>query len=801
MAKTTLAAMENVVSNTTRCSHCGEACPSRNIQLEEHFFCCAGCKMVFEIINNSGLCSYYNLNETPGAAQRINVRENKFAYLDDKKIHDQLVSFHNNQKTHISFFLPQIHCSSCLYLLENIHRLEQGIASCRINFPAKKADIVFDPGVTSLRKVAEVLTSIGYEPYISLSDVKQKKPGVSKSLIVQLGVAGFCFSNIMLMSFPEYLGVDESEESIRTLFRWGNFALALPVFFFSAYPFFTSSWKSLQHRFLNIDAPVALAILITFVRSVWEVFSGTGGGYFDSMSGIVFFMLAGRVLQDKTFKQLSFDRDFTSYFPVAVSVLKEDKEIPTVLPDIKINDTLLIHNEELIPADGIVVKGKAMIDYSFVTGESLPEAREMGELLYAGGKQMGGPIEVMVIKEVNNSYLTGLWNNGTETREEKHKSFVHKVSKYFTVVVFTIALITGVYWWQHDIARLWPAVTAIFIIACPCALLLSNSFTNGHILRIFSRNKLYLRDAQVIEDFTTIQHIVFDKTGTLTNANEQQIHYEGAVLSQKQEQQIAALASCSSHPLSRALAQAIDSDNKPTVQGFKETPGIGIEGFIEDTWIKIGAPDEGHKTDQQTCVYVSVENKLMGRYIFSNQYRQFVAEMMAALKKKFTISVISGDSPSEKANLEKLMGKQATILFQQRPTDKLAYIEQLQQKGEKVMMVGDGLNDAGALKQSNTGIAVCENTNTFTPASDGIIDASALKWLPRLIQLSFINKNIILASFIYSIFYNIIGLYFAVQGTLSPLIAAILMPSSSLGIILLTYTASNWSAKRLGLKV
>ncbi len=757
--------------------------------------------MVYEIINSTGLCNYYNLNDSPGAAQRVVVRKNKFAYLDDKKIHDQLISFHNSQQTHISFFLPQIHCSSCLYLLENIHRFDKGITSCRINFPAKKADIIFNTGETSLRNVAETLTSIGYEPYISLNDVNKHKPAIDKNLVVQLGVAGFCFSNIMLMSFPEYLGIDKSEEAIRTLFRWGNFILALPVFFFSAYPFFESSWKSIRHRFLNIDAPVALAIIITFIRSVWEVFSGTGGGYFDSMSGIVFFMLAGRVLQDRTFKQLSFDRDFTSYFPVAVSVLKNGKEIPTILPDIKINDTLLIHSEELIPADGIVVKGKALIDYSFVTGESLPENREIGELLYAGGKQVGGAIEVMVIKEVNNSYLTGLWNKDSETSEDKNKSFVHRVSKYFTIAVLGIALITGLYWWQQDATKIWPAVTAIFIIACPCALLLSNSFTNGHILRIFSRNKLYLRDAQIIENITGINHIVFDKTGTLTNPNEQAIRYEGQPLAPGQQQQIAALAACSSHPLSRALAQWLNIDEKPTVQGFKEIPGKGIEGFVADSWVRIGAADTDSATDGQTSVFISFENRNTGRYIFSNQYRPFIPEMIASLKRRFPISVISGDKASEKANLEKLVGKKATILFQQKPTDKLRYIEELQRQGCKVMMVGDGLNDAGALKQSDTGIAVCESTNTFTPASDGIIDAGALKLLPRLIQLSFINRNIVIASFVYSILYNIIGLYFAVQGTLSPLIAAILMPSSSLGIILLTYAASSWSAKRLKLTV
>lgn len=792
--------MDHSVLHTTRCSHCGENCPPKAIGIEEKFFCCEGCKMVYQIINESGLCSYYDLNETPGAAQRIPVRSEKFAYLDNDKVRDQIISFRNDRQVRVSFFLPQIHCSSCLYLLENIHRFDPGIISCRINFPAKKADIVFDPSLTSLRKVAETLTSIGYEPYISLKDVNRPQPLVNKSLVIQLGVAGFCFSNIMLMSFPEYLGVDQTEEGIRSVFRWANFFLSLPVFFYSAYPFFESSWKSLQHRFLNIDAPVALAILITFVRSVWEVFSGEGGGYFDSMSGIVFFMLAGRVLQDRTHKQLAFDRDFTSYFPVAVSVLKEGKEIPTMLPEIKVNDTLLIHNEELVPADGIIVKGKALIDYSFVTGESLPESRDIGELLYAGGKQVGAPIEVMAIKEVNNSYLTSLWNNGKTAKEEKNKSFVHRVSKYFTLVVLSIALVTGLYWWQHDPSRVWAAVTAIFIIACPCALLLSNSFTNGHILRILSGNRLFLRDAQVIEDITKVDHIVFDKTGTLTSATEQEVSYEGTPLNKAQKEQVAALASCSSHPLSKAITQWLNVEDKPAVQGFKETAGVGIEGFVDDNWIRIGMMDNAGNNDEYTTAGVWFENRAAGQFIFSNRYRRFVPQLLRELKKTCKISVISGDNSAERGNLENMLGREATILFRQKPADKLQYIETLQQKGSRVMMIGDGLNDAGALQKSNTGVAVSEHSNTFTPSSDGIIDAGELRWLPQMIRLCHINRHIIVGSFVYSIIYNVVGLYFAVQGTLSPLIAAILMPSSSIGIILLTYGASKLAARRLQLQ-
>jgi Cu+-exporting ATPase len=515
-------------------------------------------------------------------------------------------------------------------------------------------------------------------------------------------------------------------------------------------------------------------------------------------------MLAGRILQDKTYSQLSFERDYTSYFPVAVSVLKDNKETATVLPEIKAGDTLLIHHEELIPADGLLIKGKAFIDYSFVTGESLPVLKETGEIVYAGGKQTEGNIEILVVKEVAQSYLTKLWNRDEFKKQEEPKSvsFVHLLSRYFTYIIFIIAAITAVYWKINDVHRIWPAVTAVFIIACPCALLLSNTFTNGNILSILGRNHFYLRSAQTIEDIANADHIVFDKTGTLTSNRQQDIEYEGEPLTNEQKQKIAALACYSNHPLSKGLVKHIGTTGDMLVAGFNETTGQGIEGLVNDDWLKIGSKEfvtrEKNK-DEGTATWIAVDGKLYGRFIFGNHYRESIPELMMKLKKNYHLSVISGDNNSEKANLKNITGEKTTLLFHQKPEDKLEYIKSLQQKGEKVMMIGDGLNDAGALKQSNIGIAVAEQTNNFTPASDAIIEAKKLSRLITFIQLCRANKKIVMISFILSIAYNITGLYFAVQGNLAPLIAAILMPASSLSIVLITFGSSNLLAKSMKL--
>jgi Cu+-exporting ATPase len=790
-----------------QCYHCGEDCNS-TIKFDDKYFCCDGCKMVYGLLNKTNLCAYYRFNQNPGINRSKEVRKNKFAFLDDAGIARQLISFSNGAQTHVTLYLPQIHCSSCLYLLENLHKLDGNIISSKINFAQKEIAVIFS-AKTSLRRVAELLTSLGYEPYLSLNNIKQTKPRVSRHSIYRLGIAGFCFGNIMLLSFPEYLGLNAAELSLRTAFRLLNVLLSLPVIIYSAQPFYKSAYSGIKHAFLNIDVPIVLAIFVTFGRSLFEIISGTGPGYFDSMTGIVFFMLAGRVLQDKTYGQLSFARDYTAYFPIAVSVLRSNNaETQVALPDIKEGDTLLIHNDELVPADGILTKGRAWIDYSFVTGEASPVLKEMGEIIYAGGKQTGANIEVLALKQVSQSYLTGLWDSQTTATAAgagKNTSFVHILSRYFTYIVFAITIIAAVYWFNTNTHRLWNAVTTIMIIACPCALLLSNSFTNGNILGILGRNKLFLKNAQTIENIARANYIVFDKTGTLTSASQQHIEYNGDELTAFQQKAIAALANQSNHPLSRALAKKLGRDVNITVDGFVETPGQGITGVIQGRTYSIGAQQaiKGQNVVSPSGgahVFVSEDDKLLGCFTISNQYRRHIDRLITRLQKKYRLMVLTGDNDSEKQNLQNLVGAGTQVHFYQTPGDKLRIVKSLQQQGNKVMMIGDGLNDGPCLKQSNVGIAVADDNNAFTPACDAIVYAGQLTNLHRFIRLCKANKRIVMASFILSIVYNVIGLYYAVQGSLSPLIAAVLMPASSLSILLVTYGSSKLTAKLLGLK-
>lgn len=705
-----------------------------------------------------------------------------------------------------------MHCSSCIFLLENLHRINPGIIKSQSNFQRKEVFIIFNPQQISLRKVVELLAFIGYEPNISLKDTVVKKTSAfNRQRIYKIGVAGFCFANIMMLSFPEYFSSGNIEQTgLKAVFTWLNFSLSLPVLFYSASGFFVSAFKGLRQRFLNIDAPIALAIVVTYARSYYEIISGHGAGYLDSGTGIVFFMLVGRWFQDKTYDSFSFDRDYRSYFPLGVTVVNNGVEKNIPVTQLQKGNHIVIRNEEMIPADAVLLRGNANVDYSFVSGENTPVQKHSGDLIYAGGKQIGSAIELEVAGDVSQSYITQLWNNDVfHNRKNGEKSFIHPWSRYFTLALFTVAAITLIFWWINDPAKILPAVSSVLIVACPCSLLLSATFTYGNMLRIFGKNKMYLKNANVMESLAKINTVVFDKTGTITQNHSSAVSYDGTPLTERELIAIKNITRQSSHPLSKIISSwlQVKNDRTEPVLKFREYTGKGMEGRVNNIAVKMGSArfinqfNHGFASyDTGTHVHVMMNNVHMGRFNVSNQYREGIQPVITGLKQKgFSLSLLSGDNDAEKENLKKLFGNDVLLQFNQSPQQKLDYIKKLQETGKGVLMLGDGLNDAGALMQSNVGIAVSDNTAQFSPACDAILDGSKVNLLDKFIAYARSGKTIVTASFILSILYNIVGLSFAVQGKLSPMVAAILMPASSISIVLLVTVLSSISARAKGL--
>lgn len=799
--------------DTQNCFHCGlDIIKEDEIIFDAKKFCCNGCKTVYEIFSLNDLTCYYDFEKSPGATpQEIN---GKYDFLDNESIVSKLLEFEENSTAIISLSIPHIHCSSCIWILENLQRLQKGINTSQVNFPEKRVRITFNPEVVSIKAIVYLLSSIGYEPYISLENYETGTNNVDRSLTYKLGVAFFCFGNIMLLSFPEYFEVKEFWlDQYRDFFRGAIFILSLPSFFYSASGYYVSAYKSIKSKMLNIDIPIALGIIVMFIRSTFDIFMNYGSGFFDSLTGLIFFMLLGKMFQIKTYSFLSFERDFKSYFPIAITKINTDaSEESVAIYEVQKGDRLLIRNQELIPVDGILISEKAEIDYSFVTGEAVPITKQSGDKVFAGGKQIGKVIEMEVLHSVSQSYLTQLWSNDVFQKnvEQKHKTITDRISRYFTPILLLIAFVGFGYWISIDANIAFNVFTAVLIVACPCALALTAPFTFGNVLRILGKQKFYLKNALVIEQLAKVDTIVFDKTGTITTNKKSNISYEGDALSDENLLLIKNVLRASNHPLSRMLYdylpvsvlqnKSATETKKLKVDAFEEITGKGIHAQIFGYQIQIGSAAFAEKTEenniQQTSVHIKINGIYYGKFIFNNQYREGLEELFKNLSAKYQIKVLSGDNEGERVTLEKLLPKGTELVFNQKPEEKLEFIKKLQEEGKNVMMVGDGLNDAGALAQSNVGISISENVNVFSPACDAILDANEFQKLNYFLRLSKNAITTIKMSFTLSLLYNVVGLSFAITGNLLPLVAAIIMPLSTITIVSFVTVMSSYYANK-----
>lgn len=788
--------------DTNNCFHCGnEIIKKDEIIFDNKGFCCNGCKTVYEIFSQNDLSCYYDFESAPGATpQDIN---GKYDFLDDEKIITKLLEFQEDSTAIVSLYIPHIHCSSCIWILENLQKLQDGIRVSQVNFPEKKVRVTYNSSKVTLKEIVLLLSAIGYEPYISLENFDAEKKKVDRSLIYKIGIAFFCFGNIMLLSFPEYFEVEEFWiNQYRGFFRWLIFALALPSFVYSASGYYVSAWKSIRAGLLNIDIPIALGIVVMFVRSTVDIIFDFGQGFFDSMTGLIFFMLLGKLFQQKTYDFLSFERDYKSYFPIAITkILPSGEETSVQVYDIEKGDRLLIRNQELIPVDGILISEKGSVDYSFVTGEAVPIEKKSGDKLYAGGRMIGNIIEMEVLFSVSQSYLTQLWSNDVFQKrvEQKHKTITDKISRYFTPILLLIAGASFLYWIFIDVTIAFNVFTAILIVACPCALALTAPFTLGNVLRILGKRKFYLKNALVIEQMAKVDTIVFDKTGTITTNKKTAITYEGDLLS---AQELAVLKSTlrgSNHPLSRRLYDIIPNCDKLEVTHFEEVIGKGILATCNEMTIKLGSSQflqhMSENTHKKTKVHVEINGIYKGSYIFNNQYRKNLEQLFENLAQKYNLVVLSGDNDGERKILEKMLPTKTELVFNQKPEEKLLYIENLQKEGKNVMMIGDGLNDSGALAQSNVGISISENVNVFSPACDGILEATKFAQIDFFMCYSKNAMRTIYMSFGLSLLYNVVGLSFAIKGTLSPIVAAIIMPLSTITIVSFVTIMTNIFAR------
>ena len=899
------------------CFHCGEPCPDPNLTKDDKAFCCRGCLFVHDLLAESGLGQFYDLNRHPGVRVRRPTKREQWAYLDDPMLQQQLLDFTDGKVSRVTFQVPAIHCVACVWLLENLFRLQPGIGQSQVNFPRREVTITFTTERLPLSDLVALLASLGYEPVLTLGELeKRQRDPARRRQWLQVGIAGFAFGNIMLLSLPGYFGLDSfSGPLFKVLSGYLSLALAVPVLLYSASDYWRAAWVSLRQRVLTLDVPVALGLAALYAQSAYDVALGRGNSYLDSLAALVFFLLCGRVFQQKTYDRLAFDRDYKCFFPLSVTRLTAAGEASVAISNLRAGDRLRLRNGELIPADGRLLSGPARIDYSFITGEAEPVAKAPGDYLYAGGRQIGGAIEIEMVKAVSQSQLTSLWNHEAfqKERESTLNTLTNRYSRWFTRIVIAVAVGAGVFWAMGgNPGRGLRAFTSVLIVACPCALALAAPFTLGTAQRLLARRQVFVKNTLAIERMAQVEAIVFDKTGTLTAGAVDGIAFRGKsegsrqkegreLLSAAEEGWVGSVARHSTHPLAVRIAQSLAEKTSATpVEEFVETPGCGITGRVQGHEVRLGSrawlgqcgvstgasnphtsaaaqcsrtatpfpsapleegarerspslpastpgllvgqpPDmsprtsaaskvmgllsptlssrggEGDSPDpcpvvleagpqalsaQQgagSVVCLAIDGTLRGEFLLANTVRPETDQLLRRLAGRYELALLSGDNAKERERFRSLFGSNAALHFNQSPLDKLGFIRGLQESGRRVMMVGDGLNDAGALKQSDIGVAVVEQAGAFSPASDVILETSQVPRLSEALVLARKAMQIVCLSFGISAVYNLAGMSLAAAGILSPVICAVLMPASSISVVLFACGATQLAARRAGL--
>lgn len=794
--------IENSVVNVKEiCQHCKDPIEHIKVVSGDFIFCCEGCKTVFEILNQNDLCAYYDLDSNPGISLKGKSSED-YTFLDIPEEADKYLSFRSEKLHSLQFFIPSIHCSSCIWLLENLNKLVDGVLSNRVNFLDKKLYLDYDPHKTNIRKIVEILDTIGYKPDLTEPEKKKNtEHQYEKQLLFKIGVAGFGFGNIMLFSFPEYLGLEDT--NLQTWFSYLNILLSIPILFYSGWMYPRSAWQALRKGVLNIDVPITLGMVALFGRSIYEITTQTGPGYLDSFAGLIFFLLIGRWYQNKTYKHINFERDYKSYFPISVLKHNGKTEEQVPLSKIESGDTIIIKNNQVIPGDVILLSDHAAIDYSFVTGESDITPVFSGEKIYAGGKLKGPAVRVSVLKKIENSYLIKLWNTQNADKIKTNKyNLTDQISKYFTIAILLIATLALAYWWNKSVSTALTAAVSVLIIACPCALALSIPFIYGNMIRLLARRGIFLKSSGVVEQLSKIDLIVFDKTGTLTNDADKKVHYSGEALNFMERKWVHAVCFQSIHPLSMALEKLLRPDVILLTESFEEIAGLGMKGEVDGHRIKIGSAkflgvDSGNN-DQDTRVFIEIDGHLKGYYTFKHSFRAKLQDIVSDLKNlNYNLALLSGDTDKNRSELVEYFGLDFEMHFKQNPADKMSKIKSWQNEPHQVAMIGDGLNDTAALRQSDVGIVITDDVNNFTPEGDVVFASSNFSKIGKFFYLGKAVKKLVIGAYSLAFLYNVVGLSFAVSGQLSPVIAAILMPISSVTIVFYALISTSIFSQRI----
>jgi Cu2+-exporting ATPase len=793
---------ESDVSALDPCFHCGTGTTGGVHVIGDdgvgRSFCCAGCAAATGLIFAQGLESYYKFRTSADQAPRYE-RRNWSIYDRDQALRSYTHLCENGERE-LSLQIDGLHCAACAWLLDNSLRQLDGIGDVQVNVASARAEIRFDPARVSLSRILQSIYALGYSPR-PLSFTPGGAPWLAerRTALKRLAVAGFGMMQVMTYAVSLYAGALQGiAPDLEQLLRFVSLLVSTPVVLYAAQPFFIAAWRGLRVRTLVMDLPVALSIAAAYLWSVWATLRGRGTVYFDSAVMFTFFLLLGRFVEMSLRNGFGLQQDAIARLlpesTLRISATGEERIIPD---ELCAGDRVRILPGERVPADGEILCGRTDIDESMLTGESLPRARGVGEPLTAGTLNLANAVDMRITRVGQDSTLAAVSRLLERARASRPRiaDAADSVAAWFVAGVLLLAVIVALYWLHTDTARAFPAVLAVLVATCPCALSLATPAALAAATTQLARTGLLVTRGRALETLARADRVVFDKTGTLTLGRpvltELRVLRDGA----GRERCLAiaaALERHSGHPVARAFA---NESPDPGVSQVSSCAGMGLEGCVGEQRYRVGRADfvlqlcgaadgASESTEGRSSVYLGDSAGLLAEFSLSDTLR---ADARATLRQLRNLGIepliASGDQPAVVAGIARQLDEPRS-LGNLRAADKLTFVGLLQSQGHLVAMVGDGVNDAPVLAGADVSVAVGGGTDLAKVSADIVMLGEALAPLPAGIETARRCMHIIRQNIIWAVVYNAAAVPLAASGWLQPWMAAIGMSASSLLVTL-----------------
>lgn len=779
-----------------KCIHCDEPVLTAyyNDEIDpqkNNPFCCMGCLTVYEVLSQKGLDEYYQIKKLAGAIRRrqpAKVVTSNYSFIDTPEFLQEYTYLNFQKLNTMQFYVEGVHCLACLWLIEKLPALVPETVSAKLDIEKSVVTVsITEKGKFSL--VAQELSLLGYTPHPlnNNQDAYNFKQKEERLFLLRIGVAGAGASNAMLYAISNYAGAGDGYSQ---LFHILTVVFAVPVMSFSAFPFYKSAWNSWRNRTLSIDVPITLSLILGIFFGAWGLFNQSFENYFDSLSSLVFLLLISRYFLKKIQDRALSSKDL-HFFYQSESVLRKTPEgsWESIHPKyLKINDMVKIKKGEFFPADGLLVDGKTYVNQALLTGESRPELKKAADEVYTGTQNISEDVTIRIQKIKNDTKLGNILKaveSGWSMRAPI-LNLTDKISHYFILTVCLLsALVFLKFYFMHQWEQGLNQAITLLIITCPCALALAVPLSFTKALSLAAKEGIIIKNDIAVQKLSEIKSLYFDKTGTLTFGDvcitDMQI-LDKSLSTQVLASIIQTLEKDSSHPVAIALknwAQKNGANSIERITDFNEVPGVGVFACLEGKNYSI--TKDGIKRGSEVIATFEIEEVLRPDSMF---------EMSNLERMNLNLNILSGDKKSNVDLISSFVGLTDKNTFSEKSPEEKAEIIK---RTKFSMMVGDGANDAIAFSHAHVGVAVLGSMDLALKAADVYLSVPGLVSIRKLIILGQETMKLIKRNLLLSFFYNFISVIFAFYGLINPLLAAIIMPISSLSVSISTL----WGTKRL----